>query len=209
MELAVFIQDLVQQGKVTVAAQIVPFSEEDIQRSIACLQLLYNNNAKELTGAIPAFDAGSALWAATYLYRAVQLAMLRSAGDDTVNELLTPFTGPETPETIVSADLCLRYLPDLLSLAKGLAPGDILVQRLQETAAQWPFSSVGLSIPITKDITILLQHTCLRQAYIDRIIATRDAARSNHRQVNEYLTEALGNHSHTLWPGWQPLTKES
>ena len=40
-------------------------------------------------------------------------------------------------------DLTFRYLPDLLQLAKGLAPGDALVAQLKATARQWPLSLVG------------------------------------------------------------------
>jgi hypothetical protein len=209
VQLSEFIQDLIQQGKVTVAAQLIAFSEEDIQHSITCLQAAHAACAQELTGDVPAFDPGAAVWAARYIYHAVQLALLRDANDATVNDCLTPFPGVVTPAAILSADLCLRYLPNLLALAKGLAPDDILVKRLQETAARWPLSSIGLPVTIdNNDINTILQHNCLRRLYIDRIIETRDAARCNNTLVNEYLKEALGDHSQLLWPGWQPFINE-
>jgi hypothetical protein len=208
VQLSQFIQDLVQQGKVTVEGEVIPFSEEDIQQSIVFLQEYYNINVNELTGTVPAFHAEAALWAARYLYRAVQLVLLRNLGNETVNDLLIAFDGEVSTETVLSVDLCFRYLGDLLALAKGLAPDDLLVKRLQEAAVQWPFSSVGMPVDIRGDINVILENDCLRRAYIDRIIEARDIKRCNNILIKEYIQEALGNYSHELWPGWEPVIKE-
>jgi hypothetical protein len=207
--LSEFIQNCWQQGKVTVASEIISFSAEDIRQSMDALQQYYTHDILELSGRAPQFHATAALWAASWLYRAVQLALLRDAGDEKVNELLMPFDGEITAETIYSVDLCFRYLPDLLGLAKGLAPDDVLVKRLQEAAVQWPFSSVSMPVDVETGIDIILSNDCLCQTYIDRIIASRDIKRSNNELVNERIREALGDHRAALWPGFEPLIKES
>ncbi|MBO9199332.1 MULTISPECIES: hypothetical protein [Niastella] len=56
------------------------------------------------------------IWAAIYLYRAVQLTVLRDLDEDAVTGLLTPFNGDVTPETILSVDISFRHLPNLLEL---------------------------------------------------------------------------------------------
>ena len=209
MLLSEFIQTLWQQGKVTVAGELLPFSKEDVEKSIEYLQQYYEHDVLEKSGKAPAFDATVALWAASYLYRAVQLALLRDAGEATVNELLTPYEDAIVPETIFSVDLCFRYLPDLLGLAKGLAPDDVLVLRLQQTATQWPLSSVGMPVDMESGIDVILSNDCLRQTYIDRIIETRDIKRSKNELVNEHIRESLGDYQAALWPGFETLTKES
>jgi hypothetical protein len=208
VQLVQFIQDIFQRGKVVVAGQVVPFTEEDAQQTIQCLHEQYNYQAQELTGPIPAFQPEAAIWAAGFLYRAVQLTMLRDLGEEAVNGLLTPFNGPVSPETILSVDISFRYLPNLLGLAKGLAPEDVLVKRLQQAAMQWPFSSVGIKVDGVMDLDAIMNYPCLRRTYIDRIIEARDSKRSNHVQVNEYIKEALGDYGHILWPGWEPVLKE-
>ncbi len=208
MQLVQFIQDLIQQGKVTVAGDIIPFTEEDLQHSTERLKENHFLQEPELTGIVPAFNGPAALWAAGYLYRAVQLVMLRNLGEDAVHGLLTPFQGPLSPETVLSVDLSFRYLPNLLALAKGLAPEDVLVKRLQETAAQWPFSSVGMMVNGVINVEMIMNNACLRRAYIDRIIEAKDLKRCNNSLVNEYIKEALGDHGAILWPGWEPELKE-
>ena len=204
MQLIQFIQDIIQQGKVTVDGQVTPFSDEDKQAATQRLREYYELQKQELTATVPAFDAPAAIWAAGFLYRAVQLVMLRDLGDDVVNKLLTPYDGAVTPEAVLSVDLSFRYLPNLVGLAKGLAPEDVLVKRLHEAAVQWPFSSVGMKVEGDFNLDVILNNACVRRSYIDRIITARDIKRSNNPQVKEYIKEALGDYGHVLWPGWKP-----
>lgn len=208
VQLEQFIQDIIQQGKVIVDGKITPFSEEDIQLATQRLQAYYDHQQQELTATVPAFHATAAVWAACFLYRAVQLVMLRDLGEEAVNSLLTPFDGEISPETILSVDLSFRYLPNLMGLAKGLAPEDVLVKRMEQAAILWPFSSVGMKVEGDMHIEVIMNNTCLRRTYIDRIIEARDSKRCNNLQVKEYIQEALGDYGHILWPGWQPVLKE-
>jgi hypothetical protein len=204
VQLKQFIQDIIQQGKVVVEGNVTPFTDEDLQAAIQCLHEYYEHQKQELTGTVPAFDAAGAIWAAGFLYRAVQLVMLRNLGEEEVNRLLTPYDGVISPEAILLVDLSFRYLPNLVGLAKGLAPEDVLVKRLREAAVQWPFSSVGMKVEEDLNIEVIMNNTCVRSAYIDRIITARDIKRCNNPQVNEYIQEALGDYGHVLWPGYKP-----
>lgn len=204
VELKQFIQDITQQGKVTVEANVTPFTEEDIQAAIQQLREHYEHQKQELTATVPAFDAAAAIWAAGFLYRAIQLVILRHLGEEAVNELLTPYEGVISPEAVLSVDLSFRYLPNLISLAKGLAPEDVLVKRLREAAIQWPFSSVGMKVEEELNIETIMNNACVRRSYIDRIITARDIKRCNNPQVKEYIQEALGDYGHVLWPGFKP-----
>lgn len=208
MQLEQFIQDIIQQGKVIVAGQVIPFTQEDTQQTTQHLRAYYDHQLSELTGRVPAFQPEAAVWAAMYLYRAVQLTVLRELGDDAVNGLLTPFTGTVSPESILSVDLSFRNLPNLLGLARGLAPEDALVKQLQAAAIQWPFSSVGMKVAGEMNVDVIMSDACLRRAYIDRIIEARDKSRCKNELVNEYIKEALGDHGQLLWPGWEPQLKE-
>jgi len=208
VQLEQFIQDIIQRGKVIVAGQVIPITQEDAQQTIQHLHDSYNHQLPELTGRVPAFEPEAAVWAAIYLYRAVQLTVLRELGEDAINGLLTPFTGAVSPETILSVDVSFRYLPNVLGLAKGLAPEDALVKQIQAAAIQWPFSSVGMKVEGKMNIDVIMQDPCLRRAYVDRIIEARDRSHCNNELVNESIKEALGDHGQVLWPGWEPLLKE-
>jgi hypothetical protein len=206
MKLAPFLDDLFADGKVTVAGKIVPFDHADLQQAGIVLKKFYEKQSPEMPYTPPAFEPLAALWSAEYFYRCIQFVMLRDLPPEKINETLLPYTGEMTAETIYSADLTFRYLPDLLNLAKGLAPDDILVLHIKQTALQWPFSSVGMNLteearnPVTEKI---LNHPSLKYAYLDKIIETHDMKRVNTDQLRELISEIMGNHSDILWPDFK------
>lgn len=202
MNLVHFISDLREKGSVTVAGRITSFDESDLQQSLTALHLIYEQDTLHMPFRAPGFCAEAALWAAAYLYRAVQVALMRDLDNETVENLLAPYPGKITPEAVYSADLALRHLPALMMLARGLAPGDVLVQRLQQTAREWPFSTAGMDVAGEGEtvISVILEHPSLKNAYIDRIIEARDAKRINHPAITEGVREALGQHAGLLWP---------
>lgn len=206
MALTEFITGLLEQGSVTVAGEPLQFAEEDKQGAMAALKNYYNDDSLEMPYTAPEFDEEAALWAAEYLYSAIQLTMLRDLGDDAVQTMLKDLEKPITAEAIYSADLMFRYLPDLLELAKGLAPGDALVKRIKDTLHRWPFSSVGIELTEEADHKVIFDHPSLRSAYIDRIIRQKDIKRvKNNEQLMELAVTALGNYPSELWPGLQSI----
>ncbi len=212
MLLTPFLYDLQTTGAVTLAARPEPFAEADERAAQALLREWHAADAREWPGTAPGFDPAAASWAARYLYHTVQLALVRELDETVVAEYLPDFAGPVPPEAIYSADLSLRYLPDLLRLAKGLAPGDALVARLHAMAGQWPLSFVGAAAgPAETGVAAeaearVLAHPALRQEYIDRIIRAQDRARAARPQLAPLVHAALGHYASTLWPDFAAFT---
>jgi hypothetical protein len=207
MKLAPFLDDLFADGKVTVAGKVAPFEEADLQQAGIVLKKFYDNQIIEMPFSPPAFSTEAALWSATYFYHCIQFAMLRDLPPEKINETLLPYTGEITPETIFSADLTFRYLPDLLNVTKSLAPDDILVQHIKQIALQWPFSSVGMNLTEENFENIktekILENSSLKYAYLDKIIETHDIKRVNTNEMQELVSEISGNHSEILWPDFK------
>jgi hypothetical protein len=207
MKLADFLRDLLEKGKVTVAGQIGSFENDDLHAAEASLRHYYVEDALDMPGAAPAFLPEAALWGARYFYHAVQLAVLRDLGEEVVRKYLQDYPGPRTAEAVYSVDLTFRYLPDLLRLARGLAPGDVLVATLQRTALDWPFSSVGGDMAGDVDPDVILEHPSLRTAYVDRIIREKDTSRLTEPELPEHVRAALGGHAAHWWPEFENLTQ--
>ncbi|MFY0254469.1 hypothetical protein ACDQ55_10995 [Chitinophaga sp. 30R24] len=206
MKLSVFINHLVREGQVAVVNQFVPFTPGELKETTTVLQEYYDNDILEMPGAAPIFNADAALWAAQYVYRTVQLALLRESGLEAIIQWMQPYTADITDSSIYSADLCLRYLPDLLHLSKGLSPDDPLVQYIRKTAALWPFSSTGMNLPATGNTDMIIASPSLLQAYADRIIASRDQGRCNIPAVLATVNTSLGNYANMLWPEYKNTT---
>jgi hypothetical protein len=166
----------------------------------------YAEDCLNLPHTAPAFELAAALWAAQHLYYAAVLAVVRELDEAAIATHLPEFGGATTPAASYSADLSLRYLPDLLQLAKGLAPADALVARLRRTAGQWPLSFVGHEPADATAEAILLAQPALRGAYIDRIIAAQDRTRAGQPHLAPLVQAALGAHSAQLWPDFHTFT---
>ena len=206
MELTPFIQSLLSEGKVAVKGSLETFSEEDVRSATAVLKAYYEEDRLDAPCEAPAFSEEAALWALQYLYISMQFAALRNEGEEKIRAWLLPFPGEITASVIYSADLCLRYLPSLLLLAKGMAPGDVLVQELKNTALDWPLSSIGCAIKTAdsmpegtiKALATIKANDCLRRMYADRVIRYKDIDRVD--SVRDLVHAVIGEYGSVIWP---------
>ena len=208
MELTEFISGLINEGNVTVAGSLQPFEEADLQSATIHLQQYYEDDCREMPFTAPALDMKAALWAAGYMYTTVQFILLRSLAPGLMETYLQPYQGAITPAAVYSADLTLRYLPDLFHLAKGLSPADPLIARLKMTALQWPFSAAAIPLDTPPDLHVLHHHPSLRQAYTDRIMQARNMEQSLQPDNLPLVKAALGAYV-DLWPQFELAINEN
>jgi hypothetical protein len=201
VNLSEFLTRLLTDGLVLVPRHMAVFQEDDLQASALLLKQLYDTDCFEMPYQAPAFEPEAALWAARYLFYATQLVLLRDQDEAAMDQYLQPFPGQQSAGVIYSVDLVFRYLGNLFKLSSGIAPNDPLVIYLRQTAAQWPFSSVGLNIEPATDTAVILEHPSLKYTYVDRIILRTDVSRLNGIKEQQTLKEILGIHQAKLWPG--------
>ncbi|MFB6454603.1 hypothetical protein ACE38W_04970 [Chitinophaga sp. Hz27] len=204
MNLAEFIQSLTREGNPNVSTTIAPFDDKDKQDAIQMLTTLYLQDIPDMPGKAPVFNQEAALWGAIFIYRTMQLVRLPQLNATDIPALLTDFNGTKSPDVIYSADLCLRYLQDIYSLAAKSAIAASLQAHLRLVAAQWPFSSTGMPVSDTTPINTIMEDKSLATAYADRIIVSRDTPRLKIPEVARAVKKALGNYQEILWPGFNP-----
>lgn len=197
-----FLSDLWKNGQVEVMHELKAFSAEELNEAQLILQRGYAEEQIHFPGTAPTFAAEPALWAAQYLYRAIQFILLRHLDEKKLQEHLLPWPAPINAEAVYAADLSLRHLSTLFSFAKGLSPSDPLLLELKKTASTWPFSGLGIVEADPAAEAMLLSHPALAIAYTDRIIAKRLKAKAQQAHIRPWIAAALGDHAHTLWPNW-------
>lgn len=197
-----FLSNLWKNGQVEVAHELNAFTPEELSEAQSILERSYIEEQIHFPGTAPAFAAEPALWAAQYLYRAIQFILLRHLDEKTIQEHLLPWTVSINAEAVYAADLSLRHLPTLFSFAKGLSPSDPLLLELKNTASIWPFSGLSIAEAAPEAEAVLLSHPGLAIAYTDRIIAQRLKAKAQQAHIRPLIAAALGDHAHTLWPNW-------
>ena len=146
-------------------------------------------------GNAPALDRAVAKWAATSLARTCQLIVSRDAGPEVIARALGG-AAPEVESASAhySADLFLRYLPDVFTPAHCLSPGDPLIGELLKLAAAWPLSSIGIPGVEPRGLEPIIASPCLLRLYADRVILKEDLLRLKEARIADAVRSALGDH---------------
>ena len=109
--------------------------------------------------------------------------------------------------SLLSADLTLRWLPDVHRMALALAPGDLLLAHLQRIAAAHPLSCAAmppeenaLREPQAAVWNVLRAHPGLWRLFIDRIIAANARWWLARSEVREAVRADAGTYAKQLVP---------
>lgn len=194
MSLPEFIRSLWSEGRVKVPGILEPLEQNDPELSRVLESV--DRDARELfPGEAPALSLPAAAWSAHRVHTVCAALAHRDLG---VEELKGPLSAPcpaeSSPSVCYSVDLTLRYLPDVVRLARAASSNDPLLEPLMAWCREWPLSSVGVADVGPVDISAFAIHDGLLRLYADRIIERRDRARLGDPLVDGALREAIGAH---------------
>jgi hypothetical protein len=190
MSLSQFLASLAESGRVAISLDLTEIVDAEAEPILLEINRLTQPN---LAGDAPEYVPAVGLWAARLLHFGCQFLVCRDLDEKVINQAFQePCPYPRSPATDYSADLTLKYLPDLIGMTRQVAAGDPLLQRLLVVAREWPLSSVGVSGLENMNIQSFIQHPSLRQLYVDRILAQQDLTRLGNPQVDGALRDALG-----------------
>ncbi|MFL9838386.1 hypothetical protein ABS768_12795 [Flavobacterium sp. ST-75] len=192
--------------KTRTIGEIVLYNERsDIPRSekAAALDFLKSEYERESTDypyLAPVFDDEAALWGATTLYYAAQLYLYRKDETSQLTTILPDYSKEPNASALLSADLCLRFLPQIVAMLKAADPEDLLIPVLNKHLEKFHYSVIGFDANLGNfNFSILNTNQCFKQLYLDRIIERRDIAFAGNDQVKQWLNECLGDHKKIFW----------
>jgi hypothetical protein len=163
-----FLAQLFDEGKIVFRA--AP-RDRPSASAVAVLTAAFEAYSLAIAGPRIAFDAELALAAAELLRQASWALVNRDERmTDLVKRLKMPVS-PLTPSQHLSADLTMRYLPQVLRRARGLDPSDPLVTQLANVLRTWPLS--GVLADVAEPPLVPLQfggHPGLMLLYAERLI---------------------------------------
>jgi hypothetical protein len=163
-----FLRGLLEEGQVVLDGP--PPCEVADDGAAAYLTSIYKDYRLEIAGPPILFDAATALLAAGVVRHACWFLLSRREPPEELSARLRMPRTPATPAHHLSADLLLRYLPQVHRRAQALAADDPLPAVLAEILRRWPFSGVLASVsegPLT-DLD-LGGHPGLLLAYAERL----------------------------------------
>lgn len=185
-----FLNSLLESGRPVVTAE----PTERVDASVGTIIEQLDQTARlELAGTAPPLDHDAALWAVEILESACRFLTYRHFDAETVvSALARPCPKRPSPPVCYSVDLTLRFLPEVIRLARALAPNDPLVLALQELGRKWPLSSVGMREVQEGDLEPFWANIALRTLYVDRVLARGDKARLTDPRVADAARAAVG-----------------
>jgi hypothetical protein len=168
-----FLAQLFQEGRILFRRRPVPLSTAPPE-AIERLERAYARYRLEVAGAAIAFDAGLACASAEVVRQACWALVCHQERVEELGHRLTLPRAPTTAAHHLSADLVLRYLPQVYRRARAIDPSDALVGLLECLLRQWPLSGVlaGLEEGPTSPLD-LGGHEGLMLLYAERLAGSR------------------------------------
>jgi hypothetical protein len=136
-----FLSELLNEGRVVFRTSKPPL-DRPRPEDIAVLEEAYQAYRLRVAGPAIPFDPAVG-YSAADLIRQSSWALVRH--DDRISHLkerLKMPIDPKTPAHHLSADLTLRYLPQILNRARVLDPSDPVIELLKASLLRWPLSGV-------------------------------------------------------------------
>lgn len=188
----------IEQIILTDKINIISKTEENETASF--LETEYEREILEYPGNASKFNKEAALWGAKTIYIAAQLLLHREHTISDLNVLLPDFTGTQDASAVLSADLCLRFIPQILEEIKKIDPDDLVIPILEKHLYQFHYSAIGFKIEIEKiDFNIIASNDCLQQLYIDRIVQRKAIKYSESDFVKKQLEIGFGAYKKIFW----------
>lgn len=215
-----FFESLRETGSAALEMSFYPMGKgldflKQIERSAhdegSLLAMLHDwHRVDSLEASSPLFDEEAAWWGVRMFVRAAWLYLERGTSAQHLDSLLgEPMPHSDSAAAHFSADLTLRWLPDLYTQARAVSPNDPLLAHLRNLASQAPLSGIGIpwgpddSEP-KRPITIpnaVTNDAGIWRLLIDRVIERRDREKLTHPAVSNSVRVALGSFGDVLAKG--------
>lgn len=140
-----FLQLLLYEGRIAFAAppaleKATPQAKHILRQGFECDQL-------SLAGTPLKLNLSLALAAAEYVRQTAWLLVNRDEQAEQAVQRLVTLPAATSADDLASADLLLRYLPNLYQRSLAISPEDVLSQHLKLTLLHWPISGVLAELP--------------------------------------------------------------
>lgn len=152
----------------------------------------------------------TAVWAAKILYHSAQLYLIRENTANNLEQLIPKFKGTRDVSSILSADLSLRFLPEVMLALNSLDPEDPLIKMLEEILTEFHYSGIGYDLNLKQvKWEEELKDKTYRKLYLERIVEKKDYKLAEVPFINKLLMAEFGMHKEAFWRELKIITQEN
>lgn len=194
------IHNLRQYEEVMLYANVLIFNKEEEEKVIAFLAKEYELESINYPNTAPGFNPEAALWAAKTVYLAAQLILYRQNKEQDLATMFPNYHLEIDSSAVVSADLCLRFLPHMITQLSIIDSEDVLIKILETILAHWPYSSIKYQMPNSElHFDELLTNKCTEILLINRIIENKRIDLALLPQIKPLVSGNLGIFANQFW----------
>jgi len=193
-------ETLVHHQKLVLFGQIDEISPSQMEPVLDLLHQQYSTEAVGYPNQAPTFSIAAASWSASILFHAAQLLLYRSHNLSDLHDFFPPFNEEKSAGGILSADLSLRYLPSILRELRNIDVDDALIPILENILQEWHYSGLLSQVDLEGiSFGIAYKNNCLKQLYVDRVIARKQLKVAQLPAIKGAVISALGDYQPLLW----------
>jgi len=199
------IKTLRSYEEVILSANIFEIHQEEQELVLDFLRNEYKLESTDYPFVVPEFNDRVGIWAAKTVYNTAQLILYRKNKPEELSTLLPEYKDIIDAAAILSADICLRFIPDMLIQLKLIDPEDELISVLENILHNWHYSGINYNLQITRlDFAIVNADNCLNQLYINRIIENKKNDLAILPQFKVTVQAVLGLYATQFWDTYKP-----
>lgn len=198
------IQVLRQQEEVVLYAHVLTIDEQEQHEVTDYLHREYLIETLNFPSDSLSFNPEAALWGAKIIYNAAQFILYRNHQEKDLQPFFPAFENPVDAGAIVSADLCLRFLPDVLYQLEAIDSQDGLIPLLQQIAQTWHYSAIRYIRETEQlDFEAIVSDPSLLQLYTDRVIGYKNLKLSAHPLIQHHVKANLSLYADHFWKAFK------
>lgn len=194
-----------KSGEIVLYNNVLAITAVEREKTTALLHAEFERECLNYPFTPPLFHPTAAIWGAEMVYVAAQLLLYRQDSKAVMEDLLPKENMQVTPATLLSADLCLRFIPGIVSELRKIDGEDSLIPLLEKVLDRWHYSGIQVSNP-KGDVPWeeLLENKCFQQLYTNRIIKYKNIELASIPLLNHAIQAAFGMHGDRYWPEFKP-----
>ena len=193
--------------QVILYTKVLKISSKEEKDTLEFLEDEYEKECLNYPFQAPNFDKEAALWASKIVYFSAQLLLNREDTEKELNVLLPQFKGTINASSILSADLCLRFLPQIVGQMKEFDSEDKINPILESFLVDFHYSNIGYQNTTEHFNLIGFENACYQQLYLNRVCKRKDKLIAQNPEINRLLHSNFGDYKKLFWKELEPAEK--
>ncbi|MEN2398609.1 hypothetical protein GKZ90_0002365 [Flavobacterium sp. MC2016-06] len=180
--------------------KLMTISKEEEKETISFLETQYERETLDYPCQAPKFSATAAFWGAKTVYSAAQLLLYREHKIEELDVFLPPYNGEINASVILSADLCLRFLPQVVMEMKRIDAEDAAIVILEKHLEYFHYAAIGFDV-VSENINleVVFSDPCFKQLYLNRVVERKAKKTAEIETVKGALMAGFGDYKQVFW----------